>query len=196
MCKSRRLRLNAHLMAAAVALLPCLSWAGGDPFLGEIRWVAFGVVPKNWANCNGQLMSISQNSALFALLGTTYGGNGTTTFALPDMRGRAPLHTDGFTYPLGLKGGEEKHTLTLAELPPHSHTVQVDGREATAAVPGATSYLAKTSGGTSAYGSTSNTLMAADSVSSVGNGVPHNNMKPYIALNCIIALQGVFPSQF
>lgn len=190
----RKPRLSACLFAAAVALLPCMSLADGDPFLGEIRWVAFGFAPKNWAQCNGQLLPINQNIALFSLLGTTYGGNGSTNFALPDMRGRAPLHV-GSGYVLGQKGGTEAHTLTLAELPAHTHAVLADGREATAAVPGTTTHLAKTSAGTSAYGSTPNTSLAAGSVSSVGGGQPHTNLKPFIALTCIIALQGVFPSQ-
>jgi microcystin-dependent protein len=185
---------SRSMLTGLLALLPCFSWADGDPFLGEIRWVAFGHTPQRWAPCNGQLLSIAQNSALFSLLGTAYGGNGWSTFALPDMRGRAPLHVAG-DYHLGGTGGVETHTLTLAELPPHTHMVQVDGREATQAVPGAAAFLAKTSAGTSAYGQTPNTHLATESVSSEGAGQPHTNMKPFIALNCIIALQGVFPQR-
>lgn len=196
MWKPRQWRLSVRLLAAVLALLPGLSWAEGDPFLGEIRWVAFGYAPKNWALCKGQILPINQNVALFSLLGTTYGGNGTTNFALPDLQGRAPLHVNaGGGYVLGQKGGTEAHTLTLAELPSHTHAVQVDGREATLPTPDTTAYLAKTSGGTSAYGSTPSTTLAAESVTSVGGGQPHTNMKPFIALTCIIALQGVLPSQ-
>jgi microcystin-dependent protein len=180
------------MLAGLLALLPCFSWADGDPFLGEIRWVAFERTPLHWAPCSGQLLNIAHNSALYSLLGTSFGGNGWSTFALPDMRGRAPLHVAGSAN-LGDKGGAETHTLTLAELPPHTHMVQVDGREATQADPGGAAFLAKTSAGTSAYGQTPNTHLATESVSFEGAGQPHTNMKPFIALNCIIALQGVFP---
>lgn len=164
-----------------------------EPFLGEIRWVSFGFAPKGWARCDGQLLPISQNQALFSLLGTYFGGNGSTNFALPDMRGRAPIHVSS-TYTLGSKSGEESHTLTLQELPSHTHSLKADPREGTAVDP-TTNYPAKTSGGGSAYGSSTTTAMAAGVVASTGNSQPHENMKPYITLNCIISLQGFYPSR-
>lgn len=173
------------------SFIPQCAWA--MPFIGEIRWVSFGFAPRNWAQCNGQILPIVQNTALFSLLGTTYGGNGVTTFALPDMRSRAPIHVSP-DYTLGEYGGEESHALTLAELPGHTHDVKVDSKEGTSVTP-AGSYPAKTSGGTSAYGSTSSATMAASSIANAGGGQPHENMKPFVTLNCIIALQGIFPSR-
>jgi microcystin-dependent protein len=163
------------------------------PFIGEIRWVAFNFAPKGWAQCNGQLLPINQNPALFSLLGTTFGGNGLTTFALPDMRSRAPIHVSP-NYTLGGIGGEESHTLTLAEIPAHTHTVTADPREGTAAGPTGNS-PAKTSDGTTAYGSSTTAQMAPGSVTNAGGGQAHQNMKPFITLNCIISLAGIFPSQ-
>lgn len=194
-----RKRLLALSVCAALAgpLAVPGAWATGDgsQYIGEINWVAFNFVPRNWAACNGQILSIQQNVALFSLLGTTYGGNGQTTFALPDMRGRAPIHV-GNGHSLGEMAGEESHTLTVNEMPSHTHTVSVDAREATQATADAnTSYLAKTSGGTSAYGSTTTANMGSAAISSYGGGQPHENMKPFIALKCIIATQGVFPSR-
>jgi microcystin-dependent protein len=189
-----RMRMWAALWVSLVALAPWPTRAQSTPFLGEIRWVAFGYAPHGWAMCNGQLLPIAQNAALFSLLGTRYGGNGSTTFALPDLRGRAPLHV-GTGHVLGQTGGEETHTLTAPELPSHTHAVQADGREATQAIPSQSTHLGKTSAGTSAYGSTPTTSLITPSVTSAGSGLPHNNMKPYIALTCIIALTGAFPSQ-
>lgn len=182
----------AILLSLINSFSPYCAWAA-TPFLGEIRWVAFNFTPKGWAQCNGQLLSIAQNQALFSLLGTTFGGNGQTTFALPDMRSRAPIHVS-FDYVLGMIGGEENHTLTLAELPAHTHAVTADTREGTVVSPTG-NYLAKTSGGTSAYGSTSAATMAPGVIASTGGGQPHENMKPFITLNCIIAVTGIFPSQ-
>lgn len=176
---------GAHRSALATA---------STPYIGEISWVAFNFAPQGWAMCNGQLLSIAQNQALFSLLGTTYGGNGMTTFALPDLRGRAPIHV-GSGITLGERGGEENHTLTLSEMPAHTHVVSVDPKEATTATPGTTTYLAKTSVGTSAYATTPNTTLASSAVSSVGGSQQHSNVKPFVTLNCIIALQGIFPSQ-
>jgi microcystin-dependent protein len=163
-----------------------------DPFIGEIRWVSFGFAPRGWASCNGQFLPINQNQALFALLGTTFGGNGQTTFALPDMRSRAPIHVSP-EFSLGGSGGEESHVLTMSELSSHTHDIKVDPKEGTSALP-TNNYPAKSSGGTSAYGSTPNAAMIAGAVA-VQGGQPHENMKPFITLNCIIALQGIFPSQ-
>ena len=185
-----RLRLVTLLLLLIGTLAP--QFAQAQAFIGEVRWVAFNFAPRNWALCNGQLLPINQNQALFSLLGTTFGGNGQTNFSLPDLRGRAPMHVGG-GYLLGQRGGTESHVVTLAELPSHSHALMADPREATAASP-AGKVPAKTSDGTSAYGSLASTTMKSGSVSSAGAGQAHENMKPFIALNCIIALQGIFPS--
>ena len=182
----------AILLCLISSFIPHHAWAD-TPYLGEIRWVSFSFAPKGWAQCNGQLLPINQNQALFALLGTTFGGDGRITFALPDMRSRAPIHVSNM-YPLGGTGGEEGHVLTISELPSHTHDVRVDPREGTAAG-AAGNYLAKTSDGTTAYGSTPGTTLALGSIANAGGGQPHQNMKPYITLNCIISLTGIFPSQ-
>ncbi|MBK9442730.1 MAG: phage tail protein [Comamonadaceae bacterium] len=164
-----------------------------DPFIGEMRWVSFDFAPRNWASCNGQLLPINQNQALFSLLGTQYGGNGQTNFALPDLRGRGPIHLSA-THTLGSSGGEESHTLLVSEMPAHTHGLNADAKEATDTAPAA-KLLAKTSTGTSAYGSTTSGVFTGASIAATGGTQPHPNMKPYIALNCIIALQGIFPSR-
>jgi microcystin-dependent protein len=188
-----RLLGAAMLLALGASIAP--QQAHATPFLGEMRWVAFSFPPKGWAACNGQVLPINQNQALFSLLGTTYGGNGTTTFALPDMQSRAPIHVSA-THALGTRSGEENHTLTLNEIPSHSHSLKADPQEATAGVPGSTLYLAKTSTGTSAYGATAGVnALAPDALAAIGSSQPHENMKPFITLNCVIALQGIFPSR-
>lgn len=162
-----------------------------EPFLGELRIVSFNFPPKGWAFCNGQLLPINQNQALFALLGTTYGGNGQTNFALPNLRGRAPFHFGaGFT--LGQAGGETAHTLSLQEMPQHIHFA--NAATADGDVPTATgNMLAAFNNG---YGSPANlTSLLAGTVSNLGGSQPHDNMSPYLVLNFIIALQGIFPSQ-
>lgn len=184
----------AMLVALGASISPQQAQAQSDPFLGEMRWVAFDYAPRGWAKCDGQVLAISNNQALFSLLGTTYGGNGQTTFALPDMRGRAPIHVDS-AYPLGTWLGEESHTLTVNEIPSHSHTLKADPQEATAAVPGSTLYLAKTSAGTSAYGATAGAALSSGALASAGGSQPHENMKPFITMNCVMALQGIFPSR-
>lgn len=166
----------------------------GTPYLSEIRIMSFNFAPKGWAMCNGQLLPINQNQALFSLLGTTYGGNGQTTFALPDLRGRAPVHF-GSGITLGERAGEEAHTLTMAEMPGHTHFQQANTQPNPAdnAVPGANLFGTLT---TPIYNGGSNfTTLLPATVTSVGGSQPHANMQPYLVLNMCIALQGAFPSQ-
>lgn len=163
-----------------------------EPFLSEIRMMSFGFPPKGWALCNGQLLPINQNQALFSLLGTTYGGDGRVNFALPDLRGRVPMHTGG-GHTLGERGGEQGHTLSITELPTHTHVLQ--GTSATAnpqPVP-TSAYLAPTA---SMFGPvTAPVPLQSGTVTNVGGSQGHLNMQPFLALNYCIALQGIFPSQ-
>lgn len=166
------------------------------PFIGEIRLFGFGFPPRGWALCEGQLLPISQNQALFSLLGTTYGGNGTTDFALPDLRGRVPLHHGqgpGFpSYVLGQQGGVEEVTLTIDQLGPHSHLSAAQSGAGTSASPfgdvWARSEVAQ-------YGTPAAASMDPAAVSPVGASQPHDNLAPYLTLNYCIALQGIFPSR-
>jgi microcystin-dependent protein len=170
-----------------------------EPFLSEIRIFSFNFAPRGWATCDGQLLPINQNQALFSLLGTTYGGNGQTNFGLPDLRGRVPFHFGsggGGSYSLGQKAGEETHTLTLQETPTHNHTLAA-GSNATTATAGQANpvgnYLAN-SGKTVYVTAQPNSVMSPATVSNVGGSQPHENRSPYLTLNLCIALQGIFPS--
>jgi microcystin-dependent protein len=160
------------------------------PYLSEIRLISFNFPPKGWAFCNGQLLPINQNQALFSLLGTTYGGNGQTTFALPNLQGRAALHF-GNAFSLGQTGGEIIHTLSSAEMPQHYHPVQGTGVPGTSQV-AANNYLAAHRGG---YADSQDTTLNASSLTATGGSQPHENMPPYLVMNYIIALQGIFPTQ-
>ncbi|SDR72683.1 phage tail protein [Microterricola viridarii] len=162
-----------------------------EPFLSEIRLFSFGFPPKGWAFCDGQLLPINQNQGLFSLLGTTYGGNGQTTFGLPDMRGRSPLHV-GSGHTLGERGGEQAHTLTLAEMPAHRHAVNV------ATLPGQLSPAAgiPAAPGKPVFAAPSRLQsMAPSMVANTGGSQAHQNISPYLTLNFCIALTGIFPSQ-
>lgn len=164
-----------------------------EPFLGEIRICSFGFAPRGWAKCDGQLLLIAQNSALFAILGTTFGGDGITTFALPDFRERFPMHTSG-THNLGETGGEKSHVLTSAELPAHTHPVAASGAAASAS--GAAGALwAASSARDGIYASAADTTLNPATVLAAGSGADHENLPPYLALNFIIAIQGIFPSR-
>jgi len=161
-----------------------------DPFLGEIRLVAFSFAPKGWALCDGRLLPINQNQALFALLGTYYGGDGRTTFALPDLRGRVPVGAEGSSYPIGSTGGEESVKLAVGQLPSHAHPVRANSgaagtKDPVGAVPA--------KGG--AYAATQNAKMSTAMLGKTGGGQAHENRQPFLSLNYVIALTGIFPSQ-
>jgi microcystin-dependent protein len=166
-----------------------------NPFMGEMRIMAFNFAPQGWAMCNGQFLPINQNQALFSLLGTMYGGNGQTTFALPDMRGRVPISSNG-QYTNGERGGQEVHTLTISEYPAHTHIAQ--GSTTTGTVRGPDNAIWAQQSGILAYTTNLSQNLAGmmgGSVSNAGGSQPHNNMSPYIVLNICIALIGIFPSQ-
>ncbi len=162
-----------------------------EPFLSEIRLMSFNFPPKGWALCNGQLMPINQNQALFSLLLTPYGGDGRVNFALPNLQGRTPMHM-GNGHILGERGGEQSHTLITAELPQHNHVAMAsptDGDQVIAT----NNYLGPVN---QLYGSPSNTTaLISSEISTAGGGQPHENMQPYLTINFSIALQGIFPSQ-
>ena len=161
-----------------------------EPFLSEIRIMSFGYAPRGWAMCNGQLLPINQNQALFSLLGTTFGGNGQTNFALPDLRGNVPIHVgSGFT--LGQKGGEQAHTLTISELPQHTHVVNASNNNGDNVIP--TDNVFGIVAGL--YGPPNNlSSLQPAAVTNVGGSQAHLNMQPFLVLSFCIALQGIFPS--
>lgn len=160
------------------------------PYLGEIRLFSSGTPPAGWAACNGQLLSVSQYPGLFALLGSTYGGNGQSSFALPDFRGRVPIHA-GNGHAVGESGGAQSHTLTSAEMPLHSHVLNATNGNATSNNPVNNVLAAANNLYTTPI---SLTTMSPDSVTGTGGGQPHPNMQPYLALSLCIALQGSQPT--
>jgi microcystin-dependent protein len=185
----------ANLLAALSSV--ALSQAT-EPFIGQLALVPYNFAPKGWALCNGQLLPINQNQALFSLLGTTYGGNGTTTFALPDLRGRVPVSSGqgpGLSnYDLGGMGGAETHTLTLNEMPAHTHMLGADTSVGTTERPGG-ALPSRNAAGVPQYGSAATTQLSAAAVQPSGSGLPHDIRQPYVTLNWIIALTGVFPAR-
>ncbi len=169
-----------------------------EPFLAEIRIVGFNFAPRGWAFCDGQILPINQNQSLYSLLGTTYGGDGRTSFALPDLRSRTPIHrSDGHT--LGQKSGAETVTLTAAEIAAHSHSVKATANGISAENPGGKVFADTSSSSIGdTYSATDATLNAAfnsSTVTNAGGGQAHNNMQPFQALNFCIALRGLFPSR-
>jgi len=162
--------------------------------MSEIKIVSFNFPPKGWALCNGQFLPINQNQALFALLGTTYGGNGQTTFALPDLRGNVPIHMGG-GHTLGEKAGSTSVTVNIQQLPTHLHGLQASGNAAATDTPDNTTLLGGSAPNDLYTGPAALATANPATVSSVGGSQPHNNMMPYLVLNFIIALQGIFPSQ-
>lgn len=168
-----------------------------EPFVAEIRIFAGNFAPRGWAFCNGQLLPISQNTALFSLIGTTYGGDGRTTTALPNLEGRAPMHPGrgpGLTdRRLGQRGGVETVTLTEAQIPNHRHTMHYSANEATATSPENATWGVSEFG--DAWRSDSNVEMSGELLESTGGSQAHNNMQPYLTMNFIIALVGLYPSR-
>lgn len=165
-----------------------------EPFLSEIRLMSFGFAPRGWAQCNGQVLPISQNQALFSLLGTTFGGDGRVNFALPDFRGRAPVHA-GPGVVLGERGGEQAITLDASQLPTHAHAPMVASAEVASSASASGAVLAKKGRfGADIYAATAHlTSLAPDSVAAVGGSQAHLNMQPFLTIGFVIALQGIFP---
>ena len=175
-----------------------------DPFVAEIRIFPFNFAPKGWAFCDGQLLPLSQNTALFSLLGTTYGGDGKSTFALPDLQGSAAMHAGqgpGLSLrDLGETGGSDSVTLLVSEIPAHTHQLMATTSPSTTTLPAATTSFGRSGGGSfykanspTPFGAT--TALAFQALPPAGGGLPHNNLQPYLTLNYCIALQGVFPAR-
>jgi microcystin-dependent protein len=161
-----------------------------EPFLSELRLMSFNFAPKGWAECNGQFLPINQNQPLFSLLGTMYGGNGRTTFALPNLQGRVPIHVGGGFPTQGAAAGAEAHTITMQEMATHNHVVTASSSSGNAAGPSTLAQFANGYGPPNAL-----TTLHQGTVTNVGGTQPHTNMHPYLVLNWCIALQGIFPSQ-
>jgi microcystin-dependent protein len=165
-----------------------------EPFIGQLMLVPYNFAPRGWALCNGQILPIAQNTALFSLLGTTYGGNGQTTFALPDLRGRVPISSGqgpGLSnYSLGEVGGVESVTLNVNQMPAHNHTIACHSGD-----PNDSSPANSLPAGGGSYNTAANASMAQGMASSAGGNQPHENRHPYLVLNWIIALEGIFPSR-
>lgn len=167
-----------------------------EPYLGQIQLFSFPFAPKGYLRCDGQLLSIAQNQALFSILGTNYGGDGRTTFALPDLRGRAPFQYDN-QFPLGARGGQETHTLISPEMPQHNHMLLTDATTAGTSnvnTPASNTVFGQSSPAT-IYGSPASSSLDPTAVGANGGSQPHNNLMPYLAINYSIATQGLFPSR-
>lgn len=168
-----------------------------EPFLAEVRMVGFNFPPRGWALCDGQILPINQNQSLYSLLGTTYGGDGRTSFALPDLRGRTPIHVGrsngGVQHELGQKSGEESHTLSEPEMPQHTHKLLATNTGNGSTSPADNVFA---NAGADLYNAADSLVdLNAGAVSNVGGGQAHENMQPYLALNFCIALRGLFPSR-
>ncbi|MEJ2055777.1 MAG: tail fiber protein [Calditrichaceae bacterium] len=181
-------------------LLSSVQLFAQEGYIGEIRMFAGNFAPRDWALCDGQILSISQNSALYSIIGTTYGGNGTTSFALPDLRSRVPVQAGqgpGLSYyPLGQQGGVESVTLTTNQMPAHSHTAEVNADNSVGSSDSPENGLpARNAGATPQYGDTPNTTMNSESVQvgSTGGSQPHTNVQPYAVINFIICINGIYP---
>ncbi len=164
-----------------------------EGFLGEIRLFGFNFPPRSWAQCDGQILPINQNQSLYSILSTVYGGDGRTTFALPDLRGRAPIHPDS-SIPTGGRGGEEQAWLNPAQIPDHEHSMNASSDAATSNVP--TGQVLAASSGGNLYGPVQNLVaMSANCLANAGGGQGHDNMQPYLALNFCICISGIYPSR-
>jgi microcystin-dependent protein len=170
-----------------------------NPYLGEIRPVPFNFAPVGWALCNGQILPISQNTALFSLLGTTFGGDGSATFALPDLRGRVVVHQGQgpglSSYQMGQSGGVETVTLTANQIPTHGHSLTGSGSTATTPTPGPSVVPAAVPSAELLYATGAATTLKPDSVGNAGGSQPHDNHQPFLTINYIVALAGIFPSR-
>lgn len=166
-----------------------------EPFLAETRIMSFAFAPRGWAMCNGQLLPINQNQPLFSLLGTAFGGDGRVNFGLPDLRGRIPIHV-GNGHNLGEKGGEQAHTLSVAELPAHTHGLKILTQAVTTNIPVANSTALANTAPNQVYSNSDKNLTAMNSgsITNIGGSQAHLNMQPFLSLNFCIALQGQFPS--
>ena len=161
-----------------------------EPFLSEIRLMSFNFAPKGWAMCNGQLLPINQNQGLFSLLGTTFGGDGRVNFALPDSRGRTPIHV-GSGHTLGERGGEQAHTVSIQEMPTHQHLAQASTSNSDTNIPGGNNLASAAN----LYSPPTNVVaLVGSTVGTVGGSQAHLNMQPFLTLTFCIALQGIFPS--
>lgn len=170
-----------------------------DPFLGEIRMFAGNYAPQGWALCDGRILQIAQNQALFSILGTTYGGDGRSTFALPDLRGRVPVNAGNgpgrTARPFGSSGGAETVTLTANQMPNHTHPAMGSSNAASQYSPAGQVWANETSGTAAVYNNTPNTAMHAQAIGATGGNQPHENMPPFLCVNFIIALEGIYPSR-
>jgi microcystin-dependent protein len=193
----KKLIIGVVVSVVVLASLGTSQSVSADPFIGEVAWVPYGFAPRGWAFCDGQLLAISSNTALFSLLGTTYGGDGRTTFAIPDLRSRVIMHEGngpGLTSRrLGEKAGEETVTLTISQMPQHSHNQQASSGTPTTNSP-ENNALASPSR-TKIYADNADVAMHTATIGTAGGGQGHNNLQPYTVLNCIIATQGVYPSR-
>jgi len=171
-----------------------------EPFIGQIIMAGFNFAPRGYATCDGQIQSISQNTALFSLLGTTFGGNGQTTFALPDLRGRVPIHMGQgpglSSYVLGEVAGEENHTLINSEMPSHNHLFSTSNVAGALGTPNGNFLAASSSNQTALYRPTADgSALSPQSIGLAGGSQPHNNLQPFLTINFCIALEGIFPSR-
>jgi microcystin-dependent protein len=164
-----------------------------EPFLAEIRLASFVFAPKGWALCNGQLLAINQNQALFSILGTTYGGDGRVNFALPDLRRRVPIHM-GNGHTLGELGGEDAHTISVGELAAHTHDLRFNSGDGNSQSPVNNVFARESKGVTMLYGTQVGSAMSTQLLANAGGSTAHENRQPFLCLSFIIALQGIFPS--